>query len=134
MTITVTGPICGDATGDGRITASDALRVLQAAVGIGTCSEHVCDFNGSGAVTASDALGGAANGRGSALRLPVPVRRAVGKTRQRRYQFSSLNLWIHCRPEVSVHGSDNPHDPTGAKGAACDAAQTRAPGNPDGFW
>jgi len=56
VTITVTGPICGDATGDGRVTAVDALSVLRAAVGIGTCSVHVCDFNGNGTITASDAL------------------------------------------------------------------------------
>jgi hypothetical protein len=45
---------CGDATDDGAITASDALRILQSAVGIVQCS-CVCDVNGSG-VTATDAL------------------------------------------------------------------------------
>jgi hypothetical protein len=38
------------------VTATDALFVLRAAVGIETCAPCVCDTNGSGAVTASDAL------------------------------------------------------------------------------
>lgn len=46
---------CGDATGDGRITANDALKVLRAAVGVGFCPLSLCDFNGDGFVRASDA-------------------------------------------------------------------------------
>jgi cysteine-rich repeat protein len=38
------------------VTASDALFVLQAAVGGAVCAPCVCDANDSGAVTASDAL------------------------------------------------------------------------------
>jgi hypothetical protein len=38
------------------VTASDALFILQAAVGSKCCTPCVCDSNGSGDVTASDAL------------------------------------------------------------------------------
>jgi hypothetical protein len=49
-------PICGDANGDGKITAPDALRALKAAVGGTPCEGNVCDVDASGKVTASDAL------------------------------------------------------------------------------
>ena len=50
---------CGDATcaGDAAISASDALVILRAAVGLSTrCKPCVCDTDNSGAVTARDAL------------------------------------------------------------------------------
>lgn len=47
---------CGDATGDGKITAADALKALRVAVGIGTCPQEVCDYTGDGEITATDAL------------------------------------------------------------------------------
>jgi hypothetical protein len=47
---------CGDANGDGRITASDALAALVAAVGLSSCDPCLCDADGSGVLTASDAL------------------------------------------------------------------------------
>jgi hypothetical protein len=40
----------------GVTTATDALFVLRAAVGIGTCELCICDINGSGSITATDAL------------------------------------------------------------------------------
>jgi hypothetical protein len=49
-------PVCGDYNGDCVLTASDALGVLQTAVGIHQCSLTVCDFNGDGNITAIDAL------------------------------------------------------------------------------
>jgi hypothetical protein len=49
-------PECGDTNATGAITASDALAVLQAAVGSFPCDACVCDVNGSGGLTASDAL------------------------------------------------------------------------------
>jgi hypothetical protein len=56
-TIPVDERACGDANGDGRITAQDALRALQNAIGIdGVCPLRVCDANGDGILTASDAL------------------------------------------------------------------------------
>lgn len=49
-------PLCGDFNGDGKIGAVDALAILRAVVGIGTCSLAVCDFTGDGKVNAADAL------------------------------------------------------------------------------
>jgi hypothetical protein len=39
-----------------EVTASDALFVLQTAVGSETCEACVCDVDGSGTIAASDAL------------------------------------------------------------------------------
>jgi len=48
---------CGQPISTGTSsTASDALFVLRAAVGVGTCVLEVCDVDSSCAVTASDAL------------------------------------------------------------------------------
>lgn len=48
---------CGDPNGSGSITASDALFVLQSAVGAAACDVCLCDVVGGGSiVTASDAL------------------------------------------------------------------------------
>lgn len=55
-TTTVAPVLCGDANGDGTITATDALMGLTAAIGLRTCALCVCDIDGSGAVTATDAL------------------------------------------------------------------------------
>jgi hypothetical protein len=52
----VDAAVCGDVTGDGVLTATDALGVLRAAVDLFVCALEVCDFDGSGTVTASDAL------------------------------------------------------------------------------
>jgi hypothetical protein len=48
--------VCGDASGDGQITATDALASLTAAVGAGQCLLCVCDVDGSGGIAATDAL------------------------------------------------------------------------------
>jgi len=48
--------VCGDATGEGSITASDALSILKSAVGSGSCPHDRCDVNGDDELTASDAL------------------------------------------------------------------------------
>jgi len=48
--------VCGDASGDGLITATDALRVLRSAVGQFVCLLAICDYTGDGNITASDAL------------------------------------------------------------------------------
>jgi hypothetical protein len=47
---------CGDPVVDGAVTASDALFVLGASIGLENCETCVCDVNDSGAVTAADAL------------------------------------------------------------------------------
>lgn len=49
--------LCGDATGDGSLLASDALRILQRAVGTDVdCPTWICDVDGVSGVTTSDAL------------------------------------------------------------------------------
>ncbi len=50
-------PICGDANGDLTVAATDALLILQAAVGISQCEACVCDNAAPAGVTATDALG-----------------------------------------------------------------------------
>ena len=47
---------CGDANFDVTLTATDALAVLQSAVGGSLCAPCICDGNGDGGVTATDAL------------------------------------------------------------------------------
>lgn len=47
---------CGDASGEGTLSASDALLILNSSVGIGVCNLRVCDTNRNGLVTATDAL------------------------------------------------------------------------------
>jgi len=47
---------CGDFTNDGVVSASDALGILAAAVGVAQCLPCVCDLDLSGSVTATDAL------------------------------------------------------------------------------
>lgn len=50
-------PFCGDPTADGKVTAADALRVLQRSVALDVeCPDWTCDTNGSGSVSASDSL------------------------------------------------------------------------------
>lgn len=48
--------LCGDANGDGKITAADALFILRASVASSACPVVVCDFTGDNKVTAADAL------------------------------------------------------------------------------
>jgi hypothetical protein len=60
---------CGDFTGDGSLTASDALGALNTAVGLGTCQLCVCDVDQSGGVVATDAL----LVLNAAVGLPVPI-------------------------------------------------------------
>ena len=49
--------LCGDPSGDERITATDALMLLKMAVGgMQACPPEVCDVDDNGLVAASDAL------------------------------------------------------------------------------
>ena len=48
--------VCGDATLDGAISASDALGALLAAIGSRYCSRLLCDTDGDGTIDSSDAL------------------------------------------------------------------------------
>jgi hypothetical protein len=47
---------CGDANGNGSISASDALVALRSAIGLEPCALCLCDTNQSDKVTAGDAL------------------------------------------------------------------------------
>jgi len=54
---TMPEPECGDANGDGGITASDSLVILKVAVsGELGCSMSRCDTDGNGDISATDAL------------------------------------------------------------------------------
>ncbi|MFN2376350.1 MAG: multicopper oxidase domain-containing protein [Candidatus Binatia bacterium] len=55
-TTTLAETTCGDANGDGNVTAGDALIALRTGVGTSACPVCVCDVNSSGAVLAGDAL------------------------------------------------------------------------------
>ncbi len=57
-TTTTLEPVCGDANGDGNVTAGDAQSILRASVGSGGCTLQpcACDADSSGSVTAGDAL------------------------------------------------------------------------------
>jgi hypothetical protein len=48
--------LCGDGSGDGQISATDALFALQVAVGAAECLPCICDVSGGGGTTATDAL------------------------------------------------------------------------------
>ncbi|HYB99850.1 MAG TPA: hypothetical protein VEC57_12035 [Candidatus Limnocylindrales bacterium] len=60
---------CGDFSGEGAISASDALGTLRAAVGSASCLPCVCDVDSSGTFTASDALRVLRNAVGQAIEL-----------------------------------------------------------------
>jgi hypothetical protein len=64
--------VCGDFTGDGTVSATDALGVLQVAIGSAICELHDCDVDSSGLVTATDALAvlKTAVGQGAILSCP----------------------------------------------------------------
>ncbi len=55
-TTTLPEQLCGDANGDGKLTAADALIALRTAVGSASCPVSACDYNGDDKVAASDAL------------------------------------------------------------------------------
>ena len=55
-TTTMAGPSCGDPTGDGQVTATDALLALNASVGLASCALCLCDVNDDGIVSATDSL------------------------------------------------------------------------------
>jgi hypothetical protein len=64
-TTMVPAPPCGDPIDPSQaqrsfradtVTASDALYILQAAIGTRSCEECTCDVDSSGAITATDAL------------------------------------------------------------------------------
>ncbi len=72
-TTTLPETLCGDANGDGKINASDALATLRAAVGFVECAPSVCDVTGDGAVKAADALRVLQYAVGGGVTLNCPV-------------------------------------------------------------
>lgn len=54
---TIADSPCGDVDGNDVRTASDALGILRAALGLDVCPACVCDLDATGVITASDALG-----------------------------------------------------------------------------
>jgi hypothetical protein len=63
--LAVQATACADATGDGSITATDALVALRAALGSASCELCLCDTSGDANLSATDAL--------------IILRRAVGQ-------------------------------------------------------
>lgn len=66
--------VCGDANGNGTVTATDAKAVLNRAVGVSTlCAQSRCDVDGDSLVTASDAglVLASSVGLGTALQCPL---------------------------------------------------------------
>jgi hypothetical protein len=65
--------LCGDGSGDGNVSATDALVMLSVSVGAAQCDLCVCDVNNSGSVTATYALLvlQAAVGGGTGLSCPA---------------------------------------------------------------
>jgi len=55
-TIPLPEAVCGDASSDGKLTATDALGALRAAVGLASCPLCICDTDAGGAITVVDAL------------------------------------------------------------------------------
>lgn len=64
---------CGDADRTGTVTATDALAILKAAVGAGTCDSCLCDVDDSGSLTATDALRALQHAVGIGVELFCPV-------------------------------------------------------------
>lgn len=74
-TTTSTAPVsvCGDANGNGDVTATDAQFALRAAVGSEECALSVCDVNGNGSVASSDALRILQHAVGQPVELECPA-------------------------------------------------------------
>jgi len=64
---------CGDLDGSESITATDALIVLQSAVGSRTCEPCICDVDSSGETVATDALVTLKFAVGHAVTLSCPA-------------------------------------------------------------
>jgi hypothetical protein len=72
-TTVVETSVCGDANGDGGVTASDALGALRTAVGSGSCPTGTCDVDDNGTVSAADALRILARAVGQSVELTCPA-------------------------------------------------------------
>jgi hypothetical protein len=63
---------CGDATGDGKITAPDGLGILRTALGLDSCEDCFCDVDSSGVIVTTDALTALKFSVGDAVDLDCP--------------------------------------------------------------
>ncbi len=64
---------CGDAAGEGTLSATDALAVLNASVGAIGCRSCVCDVLGTGTTTTTDALAVLSKAVGIAVDFSCPA-------------------------------------------------------------
>ncbi|RMF21877.1 MAG: hypothetical protein D6760_08575 [Deltaproteobacteria bacterium] len=64
---------CADADGSGRVTATDALLILRASVGLEICTPCRCDVDGNGKTTATDALAALHKAVGLPVTLACPA-------------------------------------------------------------
>jgi len=65
--------VCGDADGNGIVSATDALIALNTAVGAADCDPCLCDVDSNGAVTATDSLAILNAGIGLDVTLTCPT-------------------------------------------------------------
>lgn len=66
-------PECGDANGDKKVNAADALAALRAAVGSYSCPLYLCNVNFVGGTTAADALAVLKYAVGQSIELVCPL-------------------------------------------------------------
>jgi|GEM_PF-4698276 len=94
--------LCGDADGEGIVTAGDAMVILRNAVGLSvTCPRTVCDMNGDDTITGSDAL--------------MALRKAVGIEVGDRCSIGTGNIvfWIEETRPIGAFGVDIDYSKTG---------------------
>jgi len=72
-TTTLPAQICGDANGDAKFSAADALVILRASVGQKVCALCACDVDGSGKVSTVDALKALKKSVGADITLACPT-------------------------------------------------------------
>ena len=86
---------CGDVNSDSELTAADALKIMQRAVGLAVvCPDWICDTDGSGSVTASNALAvlRIAIGLEAELVCGFPTRIVLGLAEPRQRRISALQF------------------------------------------
>lgn len=90
--------LCGDATGDRKLLANDALRTLQRAIGLDVdCPDWVCDINSNGVVSASDALSLLRASVGLVVNLQCGEPTALVLRLNSTFVLASLQVDIHYR-------------------------------------
>lgn len=110
--------MCGDATGDGRLSVIDAWSILTASIGVAdTCGMAVCDVDGNDHLNSSDAL--------LALRAAVGVG-LIHLTCEPTVSFAVSNANKLTSVDFSVDYSDaNVSFDVGADGTNCVATRPK---------